>query len=283
VAPLILLMVRAIAYVRQLITASRSGIQLIPYLDLLQAELVTQEANEAYRGGKSPRRFAGLDLRHVGFEYKPRQPVLANFNLSIRPGEIVGLIGPSGSGKTTLSQLIVRLRTPTAGGITTGGISLVDVSPAAWSRISAYVPQDTKIVLATVADNIRFFREGYDGGHIETAALAAHIHDELEALPQGYDTLIGPGARNLSGGQRQRLAIARALLEEPQLIVLDEPTSALDARSERLVSKTLEELRGTTTMVLIAHRPTPLAVCDRVFRVTAGSVEEIDSVSARTS
>jgi ABC-type multidrug transport system fused ATPase/permease subunit len=283
IAPLILIMVRAIGYVRQSVTASRSGIQLIPYLDLLQAELVSLGANEAYRGEKSPRSFAGLDLRGVGFEYKPGQPVLAGVNLSVRPGEVVGLIGPSGSGKTTLSQLIIRLRTPTAGSITTGGISLMDVSPAAWSRISAYLPQDTKIVLASAADNIRFFRDGYDGGHVETAARAAHIHDELEALPQGYDTLIGPGERSLSGGQRQRLAIARALLAEPQLLVLDEPTSALDARSERLISRTLEELRGTIAVVLIAHRPAPLAVCDRVFRVTAGSVQEIDPVSATAS
>ncbi|MGZ4759004.1 MAG: ATP-binding cassette domain-containing protein, partial [Acidimicrobiales bacterium] len=156
------------------------------------------------------------------------------------------------------------------GTILVGSVDLADVDPRSWSRLTAFVPQENKLILATVADNIRFFRPGFSLEQVEAAARAAHLHDEITELPEGYLTLIGPSARGLSGGQRQRLGIARALLGSPELLVLDEPTSALDSRSEELIRVTLSELKGSTSVLLVAHRPATLEVCDRVLRIEHG-------------
>jgi ABC-type bacteriocin/lantibiotic exporter with double-glycine peptidase domain len=185
------------------------------------------------------------------------------------------VVGASGSGKSTLSALLLRLRAPTAGTILAGDVALADVAPAAWARLAAYVPQDSRLIRSSVADNIRFFRAGFSDDDVRAAARAAHLEDEILALPDGYATEIGPGARDLSGGQRQRLAIARALLQHPSLLVLDEPTSALDAHSEQLIGRTLAELKGGTTIVLIAHRPATLELCDRIVEVAGGTVREL--------
>jgi ABC-type multidrug transport system fused ATPase/permease subunit len=201
--------------------------------------------------------------------------VLVDVDLELRAGEMLGVVGASGSGKSTLSALLLRLRAPTAGTILAGDVDLADVAPAAWARLAAYVPQDSRLIRASVADNIRFFRAGFGDHDVRAAARAAHLEDEILALPDGYATDIGPGARDLSGGQRQRLAIARALLQHPSLLVLDEPTSALDAHSEQLIGRTLAELKGATTIVLIAHRPATLELCDRIVEVAGGRVREL--------
>lgn len=280
-APLVLLLVRALMYVRQLLTSTQGASEVAPYIESIDAEVKALDTNRSSRNGAPFTRFGGLELDRVGFEYRPGHPVLQEVSLQVRPGEIVGMIGPSGNGKTSLAGVILRLLPPTTGSISTGGVPLGEISPSAWSAISAFVPQDTKLIFGSAADNIRFYRDGYDLKDVEEAARSAHVHDEIAALPEGYDTIIGPGARNLSGGQRQRLAIARALLSKPQLLVLDEPTSALDHRSELLISQTLEELKGSVTILLIAHRPVTLEVCDRVFRVSRGIVTEIP-VAERT-
>jgi len=274
-APLILLLIRALMYMRQTIIASRMAAELVPYIDALDAELVRMRANRAPQDGVALGRFAGIELRGVGYAYPDGPPVLAGVDLTIRPGEMLGIVGASGSGKSTLSQLLLRLRAPTAGTITTGGVPLADVAATSWAQTAAFVPQDSRLIRASVADNIRFFRAGLGEEAVRAAARAAHLDDEIAALPDGYDTLIGPGARDLSGGQRQRLAIARALLQRPPLLVLDEPTSALDAHSERLIGRTLAELKGATTIVLIAHRPATLELCDRIVEVTGGTVREL--------
>jgi len=280
IAPLVLLMVRGLTYARQLVVAVRTGSELAPYVETVTAEIDALERHRAPSpGAAEPDRFVGLELAGVGFHYTPGRPVLRDVTLSIAPGEMVGLIGPSGSGKSTLSQLIVRLRAPTEGAITTGPLGLQDVSGPAWSRVTALVPQDSRLIHGTAADNIRFFRDGFDHAQLEAAARGAQLHDEILAFPEGYETVIGEGARGLSGGQRQRLTIARALLHHPQLLVLDEPTSALDARSEQIIARTLAELKGRTTIVLIAHRPATLRLCDRVYRVADGSVKAIEPES----
>jgi ABC-type multidrug transport system fused ATPase/permease subunit len=274
-APLILLLIRALMYMRQTIVASRMAAELVPYIDAIDAELVRMRANREPQEGVELASFAGLVLADVAYAYGDEPPVLAGVDLELAPGEMLGVVGASGSGKSTLSQLLLRLRAPTAGTITTGAVALADVAPAAWARLVAFVPQDSRLIRASVADNIRFFREGFDGDDVRAAARAAHLEEEILALPDGYDTLIGPGARDLSGGQRQRLAIARALLQRPSVLVLDEPTSALDAHSERLIGRTLAELKGDTTIVLIAHRPATLELCDRIVEAAGGTVREL--------
>jgi ATP-binding cassette subfamily B protein len=190
------------------------------------------------------------------------------------------VVGPSGEGKSTLCAILLGLRQPTRGTITTGGVAIGDIAPATWGHIAAYVPQDCKLLTATVTDNIRFFRDQYGDAEVEEAARAAHIHDEILKLPDGYDTVIGTGVRGLSGGQRQRLVIARALIGKPQLLVLDEPSSALDQRSESLIALTLAELKGSTTMVLVTHRPATLDICDHVWRLESGGLVEMPIVKA---
>jgi ABC-type multidrug transport system fused ATPase/permease subunit len=275
-APLILLMVRGLGYVRQLIASARVGNEMLPFIDTLNAEIEELERHAAEPGGIDLDRFTGLRLEQVGYEYVPGMPVLRDVSLELSPGEMLGIVGPSGGGKSTLSLLLLRLRMPTSGAIIAGEHRLVDVSASSWARLAGYVPQDSRLILGSVADNIRFFREGHDLARVEQAARDAHLHDEIMQLPEGYDTVIGEGARDLSGGQRQRLAIARALLDSPQILILDEPTSALDARSEQLIGQTLEELKGRTTIVLIAHRPATLAYCDRIVRVANGTLEPAD-------
>ena len=273
--PLALLLIRALTYVRQILGAVQSGGETAPYIELINTELKAMEAHQVTQNGLPQSQFLGLSLNKVSYIFKDSEPTLQDVTFDIRPGEALGLIGPSGSGKSTLIEIILRLRTPSSGTITTGGIPLVDISPAAWAGISAYVPQDSKLVLGTIADNIRFFRNGFDLEQVMAAARAAHVHEEIADLPEGYDTLVGPGMRGLSGGQRQRLAIARALLAKPLLLVLDEPTSALDQRSEHLIAQTLAELKGAVTIILVAHRPATLGVCDHVLRVVQGCVTKV--------
>jgi ATP-binding cassette subfamily B protein len=277
-APVILLLIRALTYVRQLIAASQSSAELYPYLEATQREIAALEDNKASDGEQEVERFTDMELHEVTFEYVPGVPVLRDINLRLVRGDIVGLIGASGGGKTTLTQLILRLHHPTAGRITLNGIDFRDVQRASWTKRSAFVPQENKLILGTVAENIRFFRDGFSLKQVEVAARRAHLHDEIMALADGYETVVGPGARSLSGGQCQRLGIARALVGVPELLVLDEPTSALDPHSESLIRQSLREIAASTTIVLVAHRPATLEVCTRVIQVDNGAVTELAPV-----
>lgn len=270
IGPLALLLIRALTYVRQIQRALHSAQENAPYIRALNEESDALCQNQAPVGSIDVVNFEGLDFKNVSYEYTSGAPVLRDVNFAISPGEMVGVVGRSGSGKSTLTGLLLRLRSPTGGEVIAGATPLREVTAASWSRVCAYVPQESRLIRGSVAANIEFFRSGFTAENVELAARAAHIHDDIVALPEGYDTLIGPGARGLSGGQRQRLAIARALLARPQLLIMDEPTSALDERSEILVSKTLEELKGGSTIVLIAHRPATLTVCDRIFEMKEG-------------
>lgn len=274
-APLALLLVRALTYVRQLQRAFHTAREMAPYITAIETELDALETHLPPRGKVDGEVFSGLRFEDVDYAYKPGEPALRGVSFTVERGDMIGIVGPSGSGKSTLTGLMLRLRAPNAGRILVGQTNLADFTAQSWARLSGYVPQDNRLLYGTVADNIRLFREGFDDASVLRAAQAAHVHDEIMALPKGYHTIIGPGARGLSGGQAQRLSIARALLASPQLIIMDEPTSALDARSERLVGQTLSELKGDTTIVLVAHRPATLALCDRIFEVRQGQLREM--------
>ncbi len=275
--PLVLLMVRALGYARQLQTSTQSSFEFVPYLVALERDIAAFESAIRPVGPSAIDEIGAIEFINMSFSYIPNHAILTDVNLTIDFGEIVGLVGQSGAGKTTLSEIILRLRQPTSGRLKVTGVDLSEVSPTQWASLIAYVPQDNSLIRATVAENIAFFRSGFDHADIERSAKAAHLHDEIMLMPQGYDTMVGPGERSLSGGQCQRLGIARALLGKPQLLVLDEPTSALDERSESLIKKTLIELKGTATMIVVAHRPTTLAVCTRVLRLADGVLTEISN------
>lgn len=277
VGPLMLLLVRALGYGKQLQTAVQAGIEYAPSIRALESAIETFSEHRAPTGSVRVARIGPIYLENVGFEYIPGQAVLRELSFHIEPGDAVAVVGPSGGGKTTLTHLLMRLRQPTTGRIVMDAVDLREIDRGSWARLVACVPQDNQLIHASVADNIRFYRSGVSEAEVEAAARSAHLHEEIVSLPEGYDTFIGQGARDLSGGQRQRLGIARALVCGPELLVLDEPTSALDQRSEQLIRQVLLELKGTVTMLVVAHRPATMEICNRIIRIDGGTAQEIDA------
>jgi ABC-type multidrug transport system fused ATPase/permease subunit len=186
-------------------------------------------------------------------------------------GQIVGVVGRSGSGKTTLSQILIGLRDPEAGTATLGGQRVADVVSDRGASAIALVSQEPVLLQGSISSNIAFFRD-VSKADVEMASRAAHLHEDVVAMVDQYDTAVGEGGSVLSGGQRQRLAIARALVGKPRLLVLDEPTSALDGRSESLIRQTLAELHGKVTVVIISHRLAAIESCDFILVLDRGRI-----------
>ncbi len=226
-------------------------------------------------GAFAPQTVAGaVSFEHVGFAYTPDRPVLRNVSLAVRPGEVVALVGPSGAGKTTLVSLLARFYDPVEGTVRLDGLDLRSLALSALRGRMAVVFQDTFLFATTVRENIAFGSERADEAAIVAAAQAAHAWEFIERLPRGLDTLVGERGAQLSEGQKQRIAIARALMRNPRILILDEPTSALDARSERLLQAALENLmRGRTTFV-IAHRLATVRRADRIVVLDGGHIVE---------
>lgn len=271
----LLLLVRALTYGQNLQTQIQVSNETAPFLERTEEEIRRLTSCEVNRAGRRIDSPAPLRLDDVWFAYEDGRDVLRGVHLQVGLGESIAIVGPSGAGKSTLIQLLLRLRQPTSGSILVDGVPLDEVSLDRWYELIATVPQDNQLIRATVADNIRFYRDDLADDAVVAAARRAHVHDEIMDLPDGYDTMLGQGVRQLSGGQRQRLGIARALVGDPLLIVFDEPTSALDSRSEQLVANTLDDLHGEVTMIVIAHRPATTAHCDRVVRLTNGTARTI--------
>lgn len=274
-AALALLMFRLIGYGRQLLGAIQNGSKAAPYVERIRDEVAGMKLHARPPGTVHQASFQGVVARDVCFAFPSGKQVLAGVSIMIDRGKAIGIIGASGEGKSTLASVIAGVRQPTSGVLTSGGVPLSEIAPDSWSQSVAIVPQDTKLIAASVADNIRFYRSIYSADDVVAAARAAHIHDEIMALPRGYDTRIGPGGRGLSGGQRQRLVIARALIGEPEFLILDEPSSALDRNSEALVSETLAALKGKTTIMIVTHRPATLGICDEVWRLDGGRLKRV--------
>ena len=213
-----------------------------------------------------------LVFDHLSYSYVPGVRALDNLSFEVSAGEAIGIIGPSGSGKSTLIQLLLRLRDPDSGHFRIDGIDACDIEQDDWFKSIALVPQESRLINGTVRDNIAFFRSITDD-EVVRAAQRAHIHDEILAMPDGYDTALGSRGGALSGGQRQRISIARALARQPSILVLDEPTSALDMRSESLVHETLIQLKGSVTLFAIAHRLSTLNTCDRIIVMQDGKIQ----------
>ncbi len=222
--------------------------------------------------GPEPASFA-VDFDSVDYSYDGVSLALSGVNMHIPEGKIVGVLGPSGSGKTTISQLLLGLREPTAGRTTIGDEDASAISKSDAHSTVALVPQEPVLLQGTVMDNIRFFRDFAEPEVIE-ASKSAHLHEDVSRMSAGYETMVGEGGGALSGGQKQRLAIARALIGSPKLIVLDEPTSAVDGRTEELIRKTLSELRGHVTVVIISHRIETTSQCDLLLVLANGKIAD---------
>lgn len=216
----------------------------------------------------------GITFDGVSFSYGDT-PVLRDVSLTARVGDIVALVGPSGAGKSTLVDLIPRFHEVTAGSIRIDGVDVRELSMISLRRLTGIVSQDTVLFNDTVRNNLAYGRaDVFSDEQIVAAARAANAHDFIAALPQGYDTVLGERGGTLSGGQRQRLAIARALLIDPPVLILDEATSALDTESERLVQEALERLFDGRTVFVIAHRLSTVQHATQILVLEEGQVVE---------
>ncbi len=213
-------------------------------------------------------------LEQVGFAYEPGQPVLRNVNLTVGPGETVGLAGPTGAGKSTVLNLIAGLYTADEGRILLDDVDMGDLPPHALAGRIGVVLQETHLFLGSVADNIAYARPEAGREAIVAAAKAANAHDFIVELPDGYETQLGPGGHNLSGGQRQRLAIARALLLDPPILLMDEATANVDSDTEQQIQQAIERVAHGRTVVVIAHRLSTLRTADRLYFMEDGRVVE---------
>jgi ATP-binding cassette subfamily B protein len=214
-----------------------------------------------------------VDFNSVEYSYDGVTLALRGTTMHIPAGKIVGMLGPSGSGKTTISQLLLGLRSPSSGHSTMGGVDAAAISKSDAHNTVALVPQEPVLLQGSITDNINFFRDFEDHEVIEASKLA-HLHEDVARMPEGYGTFVGEGGGALSGGQKQRLAIARALIGTPKLIVLDEPTSAVDGRTEKLIRQTLSALRGHVTVVIISHRIETTAQCDLLLVLSEGKIAD---------
>jgi ATP-binding cassette, subfamily B, bacterial len=211
-------------------------------------------------------------FEHVRFAYPSRAPVLREFDLVIEPGQRVGLVGLSGAGKSTVLSLLQRFYDVEAGRILIDGQDIRDVTQESLRRIMAIVPQDISLFHRSVLENIRYGRADASEADVLAAAEMAHCRDFIEALPEGFDTIVGDRGTKLSGGQRQRLAIARALLKDAPILLLDEATSALDSESERAIQSALDRLMHGRTVIAIAHRLSTLQRFDRIIVMDQGHI-----------
>ncbi len=216
---------------------------------------------------------ARLELRDVRFAYADGEPpVIDGLDLAIEPGESVAIVGPSGCGKTTLLKLMLGIHAPQSGEVVVGGVPLRHLGLRAWREMIATVMQDDQLFAGSIADNIAFFDARSDTAWIEQCARFAAVHDEIEAMPMGYHTLIGDMGASISGGQKQRILLARALYRRPKILFLDEATSALDVDRERQVNQAIRQLE--ITRVVVAHRPETIAAASRVVVLANGRVAQ---------
>ena len=265
-----LVMMRSLSNGQQLQVASGSLMASLPFLEHLDTTLERYETDRATSGEVQLTQLGSIVAEHASFYYQADRPVLHDISFRIEPGEVVGVIGPSGAGKSTLVQLLLGLRNPTEGTISVCDADLRTVNRGSWAQRVAFVAQDAQLITGTVAENIRFFRDGIDDASLRRASKEANIAADIDKLPGGFDAHLGERGSQLSGGQRQRLSIARALAARPELLILDEPTSALDVNSEALIRATVSELKGSVTVIIIAHRMSTLEVCDRIMVIEAG-------------
>jgi ATP-binding cassette, subfamily B, bacterial len=217
-----------------------------------------------------------VEFEHVWFSYPGAEDTWAVRDVSfvVEPGQLAAIVGPSGSGKTTLSYLVPRLYDVARGRVTIDGQDVQELTQASVADAIGMVTQDTFLLHATIADNLRYAKPDATQAELEEAARAANIHDRILSFAEGYDTVVGERGYRLSGGEKQRLAIARVLLKDPRILILDEATSALDTTSERLVQEALEHATRRRTTIAIAHRLSTILGADVILAVEDGRVVE---------
>jgi ATP-binding cassette subfamily B protein/subfamily B ATP-binding cassette protein MsbA len=214
-----------------------------------------------------------LIFEDVSFHYQAELPVLRNINLTISFGERIAIVGPNGCGKTTLSNLILRFYDPVSGRITIDGVDLREASLDELRRRIGIVTQQPVMFDDTVMNNLRYGSPEATAADVIRAAKLAEAHEFIESkLARGYDSPLGDDSHRLSGGQRQRLSLARALVRDPEILILDEATSQLDPHTERLIHTAAESFMKNRTTIIITHRPLTLRLADRILVMNAGEI-----------
>jgi subfamily B ATP-binding cassette protein MsbA len=215
-----------------------------------------------------------VEFRNVTFGYDPARPVLKDVSFDAAPGQLIGLVGRSGSGKSSLASLIPRFYDPNSGVVAIDGEDIRQFTIRSLRQQVGFVLQEAQLFHAPVWQNIAYGKPQASRDEIVAAARLAQAHDFIEALPEGYDTMVGQGGMPLSGGQRQRLGIARAMVRDAPILIMDEPTSGLDMESERLVFEGLNRLRLGRTTFVIAHRLVTIRSADLILVLDEGRIVE---------
>ncbi len=238
--------------------------------------LLEQNAEIEDRPGAVPLKVAGgrITFRDVDFHYDTERGILHGLNMVVEPGQTVAVVGPSGSGKSTIARLLFRFYDVTGGAIEIDGQDIRDVTQTSLRAQIGMVPQDTVLFNDTILYNIAYGRPEATRAEIEAAARAAQIHDFVERLPDGYDTMVGERGLKLSGGEKQRVGIARTLLKDPPILLLDEATSALDTQTERDIQDSLKAMGEGRSVITIAHRLSTVVDADRIVVLERGVVVE---------
>ena len=238
--------------------------------------LALQEELEEHRGARALPPFSReVEFDNVSFAYDPAVPILRGISLKARAGEVVAIVGSSGAGKTTLVNLLPRFHDVTGGSLRIDDVDVRDATLRSLREQIAIVTQETILFNDTVWNNICYGQPGISEERVYAATQAALAHEFIEAMPEGYQTILGERGQRLSGGQRQRLAIARALLKDSPILILDEATSELDSESELLVQKALANLMTERTVFVIAHRLSTIRRADKIIVLEDGSIAEI--------
>lgn len=252
-------------------TIQRAMVSMERIFDLLDTEPDVKEPPRPVR--LEPIR-GEVEFRGVWFEYEKGKPVLRDINLKVKPGEVVALVGPSGAGKTSLVNLIPRFYDPVKGQVLIDGVDARKLCLRTLRKQIAFVLQENILFSGTVKENIKYGKPDATDEEVILAAKMANAHEFIMQLPEGYDTEVGERGLKLSGGEKQRIAIARAILRNPRILVLDEATSNLDAESERLVQEALRRLMKGRTAFIIAHRLSTVLAADRIVVLCEGRIVE---------
>lgn len=266
-----ILAVRSLSYIQQLNASFQTFVETRPFLEELLDSVSENRRMRRPRGEEELQRVHSISLQGVGYRYPTGTQALRDVDLDLQAGDWLGVIGPSGGGKTTLANLIAGLLTARDGSMQVNGRAVTDYSARSWTSQFGLLSQEPVLLAATVAENIAFHRPA-TAAQIRAAAARAGVEREIDALPDGFDTVVGEGSSSLSGGQRQRVALARSLLGSPSCLILDEPTSALDAANEALVERSLLDVPTDAIVIVVSHRRALLGRCNRFVVLEHGAV-----------